>query len=476
MLNQTRFGSLGRHSLIAASTARRQNRGRPFAKHPLVQALAAALIAMPLTSNAATIVVTSSSPNVTDGALCTLRGAGYSIDSGANQNNCVATGAYGSNDTITFAPAVTLINLDSYGAAIYAGSPPRTIRGTGFGGVTLQRTAAASNAFPIINFAGGSSLTLDGLTIEGGSNTSGSGGGVNNSSSYGGDITITNSIIRNNTAVGAGGGVNGGYGGNITIINSAVTGNTAGSGGGGVVTSGGFNVSGSTISGNQSGSGGGLSFVTTCASGQIVSSTISGNTAASGIGSGVLIDANTSCGTAHNALFANNTIANNTGGSGGVSLGCYGGTISLSSNIIYGNSTADTVNFACSSTTLTGNNNVIGVAGGSGSYAGVTGTITANPLLAALANNGGNTQTHALGSGSPAIDAGNNAQALVTDQRGAGFPRTVGAGTDIGAFEVQAVAVAVPAQPVPLGGWMTLLATAFGLIASGWVMLRRRRF
>jgi hypothetical protein len=416
MLNDSRFESPNERGLNSTASPRSAREMRAFAKHPLVQALAAALIAMPLTANAATIVVTSSSPNVTDGALCTLRGAGYSIDSGTNLNNCVATGAYGSNDTITFAPAITLINLDSYGSAIYAGTPPRTIRGTGFGGVTLQRTAAASNAFPIIDFAGGSSLTLDGLTIEGGSNTSGSGGGVNNSNSYGGDITISNSIIRNNTTVGAGGGVNGSYGGNITITNSAITGNTAGASGGGVSVSGGLNVSGSTISGNQSTSGGGgVALITTCASSQVVNSTISGNSTSNGIGSAFLIDANSSCGAPRNALFANNTIANNTGGAGGMSLGCYGGTISLSSNIIYGNGTADTANFTCSSTTLTGNNNVIGVAGGSGSYAGVTGTIIANPLLAALANNGGNTQTHALGVGSPAIDAGNNTQALVTD-------------------------------------------------------------
>jgi hypothetical protein len=56
--------------------------------------------------------------------------------------------------------------------------------------------------------------------------------------------------------------------------------------------------------------------------------------------------------------------------------------------------------------------------------------------LQPLANNGGPTQTHALGAGSPAIDTGNNDAVLSTDQRGYGFPRTVGAGTDIGAFEL----------------------------------------
>ena len=58
--------------------------------------------------------------------------------------------------------------------------------------------------------------------------------------------------------------------------------------------------------------------------------------------------------------------------------------------------------------------------------------IFANPLLQALANNGGNTRTMALGEASPAINAG-VAGCPATDQRG--FSR-VGA-CDIGAFEFQ---------------------------------------
>jgi len=63
------------------------------------------------------------------------------------------------------------------------------------------------------------------------------------------------------------------------------------------------------------------------------------------------------------------------------------------------------------------------------------GTIQSDPLLLPLANNGGPTRTHALGSGSPAVDAGNNSAGLTTDQRGSGFPRIVGPAPDIGAFE-----------------------------------------
>ena len=64
-----------------------------------------------------------------------------------------------------------------------------------------------------------------------------------------------------------------------------------------------------------------------------------------------------------------------------------------------------------------------------------------NPLLGALADNGGPTQTHALLPGSPAVNAGPNPltpfPGSADDQRGAGYARVVGGRVDIGAFEVQ---------------------------------------
>ena len=65
------------------------------------------------------------------------------------------------------------------------------------------------------------------------------------------------------------------------------------------------------------------------------------------------------------------------------------------------------------------------------------GTITSCPRLGRLADNGGPTATIALLKGSPALDVG-AANGQTVDQRGTGFPRTVGSGTDIGAYERQA--------------------------------------
>jgi HYR domain len=60
--------------------------------------------------------------------------------------------------------------------------------------------------------------------------------------------------------------------------------------------------------------------------------------------------------------------------------------------------------------------------------------VTNNVLLGPLQDNGGPTLTHALLPGSPAIDAGDNTDAPLMDQRG--VPRPQGAAVDIGAFEL----------------------------------------
>jgi len=75
--------------------------------------------------------------------------------------------------------------------------------------------------------------------------------------------------------------------------------------------------------------------------------------------------------------------------------------------------------------------------------------LDADAKLGPLADNGGPTQTHALLTGSPAIDASTDPVASFTgnayDQRGPGFARVVNGVADIGAFEVQPP----PAPPAP---------------------------
>lgn len=87
-------------------------------------------------------------------------------------------------------------------------------------------------------------------------------------------------------------------------------------------------------------------------------------------------------------------------------------------------------------------NNLIKTSTGGHTFSnGVSGNIIGqDPMLGALADNGGATNTRAILYGSPAVDAGANPQGLGNDPRGDGYPRVVGSGTDIGAYEA--------AQPV----------------------------
>ncbi|KAA3660835.1 MAG: DUF11 domain-containing protein [Chloroflexi bacterium] len=81
-----------------------------------------------------------------------------------------------------------------------------------------------------------------------------------------------------------------------------------------------------------------------------------------------------------------------------------------------------------------------------------------NPLLGLLRDNGGPTVTHALNSGSPAIDQGDNGTCAATDQRGMSRPQ--GAACDMGAFETGSTAdlsltISAPTPPISVNDTMT---------------------
>jgi hypothetical protein len=142
-------------------------------------------------------------------------------------------------------------------------------------------------------------------------------------------------------------------------------------------------------------------------------------------------------------------VAEGTGG--GIRVGPAG--VTLENTIIADNTAANGLGDATGAptpgpnvdgTVVSNGHNLLGTATEAGGFIG-TGDITgANPLLLALADNGGPTQTMALSPGSPAIDAGVASGALF-DQRGElrtyDDPGVVNAATsdatDIGAFELQ---------------------------------------
>jgi hypothetical protein len=160
------------------------------------------------------------------------------------------------------------------------------------------------------------------------------------------------------------------------------------------------------------------------------------------------------------------------GAGGGIRVGP--ANVTLENTIVAGNAAANgTGDIAGAPTpgpnvdgTVTSNgHNLIGVATDAGGFSATGDKIGANPMLAALADNGGPTQTMALSAGSAAIDAGVAAGATF-DQRG--LPRTVddpgvanaatSDGTDIGAFEAASscnvccpIGIVVPSDPDKCG-------------------------
>jgi len=269
-------------------------------------------------------------------------------------------------------------------------------------------------------------LTVTGSIIRG--NSAGTGGGIENS----GSLTVKRSYLTDNSGM-QGGGIGNANGGTATVIGSTISRNGA-SGGGGIANLGGtLTVKDSTISGNRGeDSSGGI--YSTSASGPakttITNSTISGNSAYYVAGGVYNVGGRT--------LIKYSTITNNTSleGGGVASYGRSGTRTEVFSSIISAN-TGDAVDFVYGSTnTFTSKGyNVIGYGNATGAF-NKTGDLryVGDPGLGPLAANGGPTRTHALQSGSPAINGGSpNCPPPATDQRGVKRPQ--GGRCDTGSFE-----------------------------------------
>ncbi len=285
--------------------------------------------------------------------------------------------------------------------------------------------------------------------------TAGNGGGL--FSNTGSIVTIDQSVIRDNVAS-SGGSVGGGLfnWGTMTVLSSTLSGNRA-IAGGGIRNQGNLTINASTISGNTAAYGGGIANLGNLT---LANCTFSGNAATHGTYSGSALYqwGNSSYWTAiQHCTIANNTTA----GSHQAALELENGLITFTNSIIADNGGRNFYLWNETSTIFTSLGYNL-VDAWSGAATPTTGDLTGDPLLDALANNGPSTGsgqailTHALLPGSPALDAGNPAVSLTTDQRGVLRPQ--GAAPDIGAFEqgpLRLAKTATPAVNAPYHGLVT---------------------
>ena len=314
--------------------------------------------------------------------------------------------AFGGADTITLPAGTYMLSIVGRDDTAAAGdldiTEDLTLSGAGAGATTID----ADGIDRVFQVLSGATVVITDVTITGGS--SASGGGINNQ----GTLTMTNSTISGNSASVGGGGLFNAK--TLTMTNSTVSGNSGGLFGGGIRNdrSTRMTLTNSTVSSNFASFGGGIDNFGTLT---LTNSTISGNAA-----------------------------SNTGGGIAGLR------TLTLTHTIVAGNTAPKYADCSAGGTLISLGFNLVGA--GTGCPFRGPGDITVSPadvftmVLGPLADNGGPTQTHALLSGSPAVDGGDPTECtddqgnpLTTDQRGVAQPQ--GPACDIGAYEFQPVFV-----------------------------------
>jgi predicted outer membrane repeat protein len=270
-----------------------------------------------------------------------------------------------------------------------------------------------------------------------------------------GDVSLIDSEISGNTAAESGGGVYfymGDYAANI--IGCTLDSNVAGEYGGAAHFSSNLSVvvSNTTVSNNTANGGAGLNFDDSFIDATINNSTITANRSFTG-GAGIYINPYSTLTVNQSTISANvaDGTASQSYGGGGIAIGDSTSVVTLSGTIVSGNTSAlaglADISLYKSDPTATGSftaaNSLIGEVDPRITANGANNVTSTDPMLGALADNGGATKTMALLTGSPAIDAGPSPVATFVgnefDQRGTGFVRIFGSLVDIGAYEVQPV-------------------------------------
>ncbi|MGH8488958.1 MAG: DUF4347 domain-containing protein, partial [Gammaproteobacteria bacterium] len=318
----------------------------------------------------------------------------------------IATNNTAGADTITLASGTYTLSIGGSGDDV-ALTGDLDIQDT----LTLNGAAAASTIIDanavdrVLDVRAGGTLYLTGVTLTGGSASLG--GGIYNQ-------------------------------GTIMLDGVRITGNTTsfGTGGGGIYNDGVATLTRSLIDTNSASfdSGGGGIRNTVTGTLDLTNVTISKNTAAFSSGGGL---STSGLATLQNVTISENLADFSDGGGIRVS-----GGVTILTNTIVANNTA---NFGSGpdvrGTISSQGYNIVRDRAGSSGWIATDLADGTDPLLGALADNGGFTPTHALLALSPAINAGTSTGAPADDQRG--YLRSVGT-IDIGAYEDNAAANQAP--------------------------------
>ncbi|MEK6250339.1 MAG: calcium-binding protein [Actinomycetota bacterium] len=343
-------------------------------------ASAIALLA-PAATRAATIAVTTTADEFNSNpAACSLREAIWA----ANRDLVLQAGCTAGSGTDEITVPAGTYNLTIPGAGEQGDatgdldvSGPATIRHIGAGPAIVD--AKGIDRVFEINTPGGAAVTISGLTIQGGNAAAvTSGAGILNTA---GVLNLSDSTVANNTASSFGGGIESSPGAISNIVNTTVSGNSANGDGGGIDNTG--------------------------ATTTLLNATITGNT----------------------------TDAEGNGFGQGGGVGQFGGTTTMHDTLVAGNVDRGGQSPDCTQATgtlVSQGQTLIGNLAGC-AYTAALGDITGvDAKLGPLAENGGPTPTHALLTGSPALNKG--AGCARDDQRG--VPRAAGGACDIGAYEL----------------------------------------
>jgi predicted outer membrane repeat protein len=277
----------------------------------------------------------------------------------------------------------------------------------------------------------------------------GDGGALDTGDSESTVVTITNSIFTNNKVGDDGGAIWIGNDASLTVSDSTFSNNEATDKGGAIICTGrcALRIDDSMIANNVAQNSGGGLYASWSTHVYASNSTISGNQVLTSTetlenGGGAFKITNSGALTLTHMTIVSNTAPNLSGKDGILVLN---GSLTISNSLIAYNGTAN-CRVESGGTMTSGGYNL-------GSDATCT-TLTAtgditntDPLLGPLADNGGDTLTHALRLGSPAIDMGDPAypeQADDYDQRGVGYPRVKNGRLDIGAFEFGLTLIYLP--------------------------------